>query len=181
MRESKKTQICKTADAGQALVEAALIAPLIVFFLFTIIWFASVLLTWQQLAGAARYGTDLLAYTPLSQSAIKRDIINYLCNKKTVGRILDSSKIDIDIEAKDAAPIDFTLSFENILSSELFSKIETIRYILPIADKSYVEIKYKYKVPHLLRLASGRQEFWLKVRSEVLTGDGSAGYKKRSS
>jgi hypothetical protein len=181
MRKSKRMQICKIGEAGQALVEAALIAPLIVFFLFGIIWFAGVVLTWQQLVGAARYGTDLLVYTPLGDTAIKRDITNYLCNKKTAGRILDSNKLDIKIVFKDAVPINYTLSFENIFSSEFFSKINTIKDLFPVPETSYIEIRYKYKAPRLLRLVSGREDFWLKTRSEVLTGDGSAGYNKRQS
>jgi Flp pilus assembly protein TadG len=166
---------------GQALVEAALIAPLIVFFLFTIIWFGSVMLTWQQLVGAARYGTDLIAYTPLSKNAIKQDIINYLCHERTVGRILDKNKLDIDVETKDAVPINFTLSIENIFSSNFVSMVKTVKDISMFPDKSYVEVRYKYRFPRVISAISGREEFWLKARSELLSGDASAGYKKRQS
>ncbi|MDR0819943.1 MAG: pilus assembly protein [Endomicrobium sp.] len=49
---------CFKQSRGQALVEAALIVPPIILFLFTVIWFACVMLTWQQISTAARYGTD---------------------------------------------------------------------------------------------------------------------------
>ena len=83
---------------GQALIEAALTAPLIIFFLFTIIWFGRVVLTWQQLVGAARYGTDLIAYTPYSEEEISRDIRNYLCHGNNIGRTLDRSTDTLKIE-----------------------------------------------------------------------------------
>ena len=166
---------------GQSLVEAALIAPLIIFFLFTIIWFGSVMLTWQQLISAARLGTDLLAYTPMSKSAVEREITNYLCHERNIGRILDPEKLEFEIKPKDAVSMDFTLSYDNISSSDFWALIDKLKDISPIAEMSSIEVRYKYKVPRVIKLASGQEEFWLKARSEVLTGDGSAKRKKRQS
>jgi Flp pilus assembly protein TadG len=167
---------------GQALVEAALAAPLIVFFLFTIIWFARVMLTWQQLESAARYGTDMIAYTPFSENRIKSDIQNYLCNRSNIGRTLDADNLGIEIVLNDYPRIGILLSFEDSaggISGMLDSIKSYAEGILPFAKKSYVEVSYSYRTPPLLRLVS--ENITIKARSEVLSGTGSAGSKIRES
>jgi hypothetical protein len=166
-------------NKGQSLTETALIAPLIVFFLFTIIWFAQIMLTWQQIAGAARYGTDLIAYTPFSKNYIKQDIINYLCDKKTVGRILNKDKLEVTVEIRDAKKIDFSLSLSNLLEFNPLKVIENITSLNPInEEKSYVEIVYFFDIPFVLKIF-GKDNISIKARSEVLSGSASAGEKER--
>jgi hypothetical protein len=164
---------------GQALIEAALIAPLIIFFLFTVIWFARVALTWQQLVSAARYGSDMLAYTPFSEEDIKKHIESYLCSKMTIGRALDKNKLEIEVKANDFPGADYSLDLANI--SE-FNPLDIVTQMTKFldwdADKSYVELKYKFDIPPILRIG-GQSGFEIKMRSEVLSGDGSAAYKKR--
>jgi len=164
---------------AQALVEAALIAPLIVVFLFSVIWFARIALTWQQITGAAKYGTDLLAYTPLSASSIKRKITSYLCSEKNVGRILDSKKLSVSVDPQDAKAMDFKLSIENITDGKLLNVLENIDDISIAPKKSSVKIEYSYKMPPVLKLASGKSELKIKARSEVLTGFASSNSTER--
>ncbi len=163
---------------GQALVEAALIAPLIVLFLFTVIWFARVMLTWQQLITAARYGTDMMAYTPFSKTYIEKDIENYLCSAGNVGRILERDKLTVEAVPKDYKKQDFTVSFSNLESFNPLNLAERAKGILPVAAKSYVKITYKYRLPPLFRIA-GREDFEIRAYSEVLTGTGSPGQQDR--
>ncbi|MCL1972610.1 MAG: pilus assembly protein [Endomicrobia bacterium] len=176
---------------GQALVEAALIAPLMVFFLFTVIWFGRMMLTWQQISGAARYGTDMIAYTDFSKQYIETEIKNYLCNNFTIGRTLDREKLTVTVSIKDLKePIDFTLdnfiTMEIIknpfkLIGELTSKVENVwevlnpKKLITIEDnKSSVKITYEYKAPPIMRLL--RQEnIKLKAYSSVLADTGSPG------
>jgi hypothetical protein len=163
-------------NKGQALVEAAITAPLIVFFLLTVIWFCGVMLTWQQITGAARYGTDMIAYTPYTKQEIEKGIKDYLCHGNEIGRVLDRDKLEVKIEIYDAAEIDFTLSFENIIDKNPLNIIKTLEsfwndFIAP--KKSYVEITYNYKVPRILQFY--QEEIKIKARSEVLAGSGSPG------
>ncbi|MDR0800865.1 MAG: pilus assembly protein [Endomicrobium sp.] len=168
---------------GQALVEAALIAPLVILFLFTVIWFARVMLTWQQISTAARYGTDLIAYTPFSKEYIEDDIKDYLCNARTIGRTLDPDKLDINIEINDYESVKY--DFDNI---EIISNIVkfnpkdilnmTAGLVPALTKKSIVEIKYSYKIPKILKITD-REDIEIKARSEVLSGTGSQGAPKR--
>jgi hypothetical protein len=166
---------------GQALVEAALIAPLIVFFLFTVIWFAGVMLTWQQISTAARYGTDLIAYTPFSENYIKSDIKNYLCSTDTIGRILDPDRLEITIEINDyeAVKYDFDIT-SDFLNFNPVNILKSAVGLNPIfVKKSFVEIKYRYKIPKILKVI-GKENIEIKAYSELLTGTGSQGAPKRS-
>ncbi|GHT70336.1 hypothetical protein AGMMS49950_05110 [Endomicrobiia bacterium] len=157
---------------GQTLVEAALVAPLIIVFLFVIVWFARVTLTWQQISTAARYGTDLIAYTPFSQKYIERDIKDYLCNPDIIGRILDPEKLDIKIEINDYKPV----KYDNLSS---ISRLGNLRGLIPGFDKkSFVEIKYSYKIPRVLKI-TGKKNIEIKARSEVLSGSGSQSASRR--
>ncbi|MDR3243340.1 MAG: pilus assembly protein [Elusimicrobiota bacterium] len=166
---------------GQALVEAALTMPIIVFFLLTIIWFGRVMLTWQQLVSASRYGTDLIANTPFSKKYIENDIKDYLCNQNTIGRILDPDKLKITIEIKDFPTIDFKMSIDNIdqFFSSFASSFEIINSLFNKEESlSYVEISYTYKYPAILNIV-GKESFELKARSQILSGSGSPNSQKR--
>jgi hypothetical protein len=139
------------------------------------------MLTWQQITGAARYGTDLIAYTPYSERFIKKDIRHYLCHGNNIGRTLDSNPeiLDINVKIHDAPRSDFSLSVKNISNFNPLDMIQSVKGLSPAGvEKSSVEIKYKYKIPRLLRIA-GREYLTIKSKSEVLSGDASAGYKKR--
>ncbi|MDR3253696.1 MAG: pilus assembly protein [Endomicrobium sp.] len=143
-------------SAGQTLVEASLIAPLIVFFLIMIIWFARIMLTWQQISTAARYGTDLIAYTSFNEQYIKDDIKDYLCNTKTIGRTLDSDKLNIIIEINDYEPMKYDFNINNISDFTKFNLVSIINNIAGLTPvfckKSFVEIKYSYKIPKILKI-----------------------------
>ncbi|MDR0800839.1 MAG: pilus assembly protein [Endomicrobium sp.] len=161
---------------GQALVEAALIAPLIIFFLFAVIWFVRVMLTWQQISTAARYGTDLIAYTPFSKKYIEDDIKNYLCNTNITGRALDPEKLDIKIEINDYEPFDEGIfDVANFNPKNFFNMLKGLTVL---AEKSIVEITYSYKIPEVLKITD-RENIEIKARSEVLSGTGSKGAPKR--
>ncbi|MDR3049256.1 MAG: pilus assembly protein [Elusimicrobiota bacterium] len=165
---------------GQAMVEAALTAPIIAFFLFTIIWFGEVFLSWQQIVTAARYGTDLIGNTPFSKEYIEKDIQDYLCNENNIGRILDPERLKITIEIKDFPKLDYTVSLSEInkLFQSITNSVQSMSAIFTGNNNSFVEITYKYKYPSILKLA-GKDTFELRARSEILSGTGSAGAKER--
>jgi hypothetical protein len=156
---------------GQALIEAALITPLLAIFLIVIIWFAKVALTYQQLIGAARYGTDLIANTPFSKEYIERDIKDYLCNKNTIGRILNPDKLNIEVVINDFPSINAEMSIDSI--AKIPDLITIVSQFSPIKQMSYVELTYSYQYPAILRRL-GADTVDLKIRNEVLSGNGSA-------
>ena len=177
---------------GQALLEAALIAPLIIFFLFAVIWFGRIMLTWQQITGAARYGTDLIAYTSYTEKQIEDDIRNYLCHHSNIGRTLSSTTVHIDVHFSTprfpsmnyTSVSDKEFNNENIndfKADSIFSGLTDIvlgiskMFADPIdmeKSMSYVEISYKYKTP--LILSALKEDIEIKARSEVLSGTGNA-------
>jgi hypothetical protein len=165
---------------GQALVEAALMVPLIIVFLFTIIWFARIVITWQQIITAARYGTDLILYTPFNIKYIENDIKDYLCNKNTIGRVLDIEKLDIKIEINDYIPFKCDFNMANLsLKNNFLNIFPSLKYLLQGLDKkSFVNIRYSYKVPKILKLM-GKENIEIKAHSEVLSGTGSQGSSPR--
>jgi hypothetical protein len=158
---------------GQALFEVALVIPLIIVFLFAIVWFARVALTWQQISTAARYGTDLIAYTPFDKKYIQSDIKDYLCDSNIIGRTLDPEKLDIKIEINDYEHI--KCGFDITSLSNYASVISNLKGLISVFNKkSFVEIKYSYKIPNVLKII-GKNNIEIKARSEVLTGTGSHG------
>jgi len=164
---------------GQALVEGALFAPLIVFFLFTVLWFAGVMLTWQQISTAARYGTDLIAYTSFSGEYIESDIRDYLCNVKTIGRILNSDRLDIRIEINDYESAEYNFDISDIVEATPGRIFNAVMKLTPkLSKSSVVEIRYLYKIPKIFKIL-GREFIELKARSEVLSGVGSQRVLKR--
>ena len=89
-------------NKGQAFLEGIFILPIVVVLIFSVVWFGRVLLTWQQLISATRYGTDMIANTSLSKEDIKKDIENYLTHRMIEGRKLDKEKIkEIKVDIKD--------------------------------------------------------------------------------
>ncbi|MDR3071260.1 MAG: pilus assembly protein [Endomicrobium sp.] len=174
---------CVRQSRGQALVEAVLVAPLVAIFVFMIAWCGRVLLTWQQISTAAQYGANLITYTPFSLKYIKKDIEDYLCNPGTIGRILDSKRLNIKIEINDYEPINYDFlnikELPNMSRYDLENFLNTLKKLNPSAGKkSFVEIKYSYLVPKILRMAI-KKNITIKSRSEVLSGTGSQSALKR--
>jgi len=170
---------CLKRFSGQALVEATLSIFLIAFFLFTIVWFASAMLTWQQISTAARYGTDLIAYTPFNEKYIKKDIENYLCSKKTVGRVLNCEKLDIKIDINDYKPVKYNCDISDIVSLNPKHVFNMTLGLTPrLSKKSVVEIKYSYEIPKIFKMM-GKGGMEVKARSEILSGTGSQRALKR--
>ncbi|MDR2067068.1 MAG: pilus assembly protein [Endomicrobium sp.] len=160
---------------GQALVEAALIAPLIVVFLFSIIWFASLMLTWQQILTATKYGVDLIAYTDFDKKYIENDIKDYLCNTKTLGRILDLNRLNVIVQINDYKPIDMDFTKSDIASFGSLNVFDCTKGLVP--KKSFVEITYLYKIPKILKVI-GRENIKIISKLEVLSGAGSPTKRK---
>ena len=151
----------------QTLVEAALIAPLIVVFLFAVVWFASLMLTWQQILTATKYGIDLITYTNFDRKYIENDIKNYLCDAKTLGRILDLNRLIVTVEINDYKPVDIDFIKPDITS---FSSLDIVKGLIP--KNSFVEIIYSYKIPKILKVI-GRGNIKIKSKLEVLSGTGN--------
>lgn len=152
---------------GQAFTEAVFIFTVIIVLIFSVVWFARVLLTWQQLVSATRYGTDMIANTTLSGEDIKKDIKNYLTNKMIEGRRLDTDKIkDITVDIKDYKGIDYG----NITDlSNISNFIQGL--FVPSNELSTVSISYSYDLPKIMKVA-GMEEFVIKTKLSVLAGSG---------
>jgi hypothetical protein len=158
---------------GQALVEAALIAPLIVVFLFAIVWVASLMLTWQQILTATKYGIDLITYTDFDKKYIENDIKNYLCDTKTLGRTLDLNRLNVIVEISDYNPIDIDFTRPDITS---FNSLDIVKGLVP--KNSFVEITYSYKIPKILKVV-GKESIKIRSKLEVLSGTGNTKFTRR--
>ncbi|MDR2818369.1 MAG: pilus assembly protein [Endomicrobium sp.] len=169
-------------SSGQALVEAALIVPLIILFLLAILWFARIMLTWQQISTAARYGADLLSYTPFSVKYIESDIKDYLCSANTIGRTIDPRKLNIKIEENDYKPIkyDFDITnFSNFAVLNPYTFLNILKdFISHLNKKSFVEITYTHDIPKIFRII-GNDSIKITARASVLSGTGSTGALQR--
>ncbi|MDR3195284.1 MAG: pilus assembly protein [Endomicrobium sp.] len=167
---------------GQALVEAALVAPLIILFLFAILWFARIMLTWQQISTAARYGADLLVYTHFSVKYIEGDMKDYLCAANTIGRTIDPKKLTIRIEANDYKPIKYDFDITNSSSFAILNPanlFDALKAFAPgLSKKSFVEITYAYNIPNILKII-GTDSIKITARASVLSGTGSVGALQR--
>jgi hypothetical protein len=151
---------------GQAFTEAIFIFPIIIVLIFSIVWFAKVLLTWQQLVSATRYGTDMIANTNLSCDDIKKDIKNYLTNKMIEGRRLDIDKIkDISVDIKNYNGISYDITD----LSKIADSVQGL--LIPANELSTVSISYSYELPKIMNIV-GMEEFTIKTKLSVLAGSG---------
>jgi hypothetical protein len=154
-------------NKGQAFVEAVFLFPIMIVLIFSVIWFAKILLTWQQLVSATRYGTDMIANTNLSKTDIKKDIENYLTHKMIEGRRLDIKRIkEINVDIKDFQ----SLGLDNLFDlNTIYNFIKGIS--IPAHELSTVSITYSYDVPKILNFI-GMDEFEIKTKLSVLAGSG---------
>ena len=151
---------------GQAFTEAIFVFPVIIVLIFSVVWFARVLLTWQQLVSATRYGTDMIANTTLSGEDIKKDIKNYLTNKMIEGRRLDTDKIkDITVDIKGYNGIDYNITDLSNISNFVQG------LFIPSNELSTVSISYSYDLPKIMNIV-GMEEFIIKTKLSVLAGSG---------
>ena len=155
-----------TNKKGQAFTEALFVFPILVVLIFSVIWLARVLLTWQQLVSATRYGTDMIVNTTLSGDDIKKDIENYLTNKMIEGRRLDIDRIkEININIKKYEPISYNLT--DLASISNFVQ----GLFVPTNELSTVSIVYSYELPKIMSFV-GLEEFEIKTKLSVLAGSG---------
>lgn len=145
---------------GQALIEGVFVLPILAIIICAVGWFGSVFITQQQLLMAARYGSDLLAYSSLDENSIKREIRNYLTSKNVPGRRLNPDKLTDD----KIHIVNNTEKFNPLF--EVYEVEETES--LFSRDSSFVEISYDLDVPPFLRI--GKNSLTITERSEVLTG-----------
>jgi len=156
-------------NSGQALVENILIIPILVVIIVMLFWFAEIMLTKQQLVMAARYGTDLIAYSNLNKDQIKNEIQDYLCGPNVEGRRLDPARLideDIDVNRKALDP----------LGGLQYGGSDFDRY------SSHVQLYYKFDTPKLFSawdsyIGGGNiiKKLRIGARSEVLAGTGCQG------
>ena len=161
-------------NKGQAFVEVAFVFPIMVVLIFSVVWFARILLTWQQLVSATRYGTDMILNTNLSASDIKKDIENYLTHKMIEGRRLDIKRIkEINVDIKDFQ----SLGLDNILDLNSISNFVDGMFVSS-NDLSTVSITYSYDVPKILNFI-GKKEFEVKTKLSVLADSGCENKRHR--
>jgi hypothetical protein len=156
------------------MVETIFLIPLIIFLVSAAFWFARILLTRQQLATAARYGTDMILYTRLNENQIRREIRNYLCDWNIEGRRLDALGLpdeNINIRIEDFSLPDFT-GIKDFLNPEKFNKVLNAAQELVSPEKhtSLVQIRYEVKSPGIL--ASWKKSVTVIGAAEVLAGTG---------
>jgi len=171
-------------NKAQALVETLLIIPVLMVLLVGLFWFSRVLITKQQLLMAARYGTDLIAHTNLSEQQIKKEVRNYLSDKNVEGRKLDPNKLgDENIVVKiNGFNIPEFDGFEDVINPVKIGQL-LINYTrllkMPASyssELSYVEVFYNFSVPKIFSPSIGfGKTITLSGRSEVLAGTGCAG------
>lgn len=171
-------------NKAQALLETLLIIPVLMILLVGLFWFSRVLITKQQLIMAARYGTDLIAHTNLSEQQIKKEIRNYLSDKNIEGRKLDPSKLGdenivVKINGFDIPEFD---GFEDVINPVKIGQLlmsYTRLLKIPVSyssELSSVEVRYDFVVPKIFSPAVGfGKTITLSGRSEVLAGTGCAG------
>lgn len=165
----KHLKILKNSK-GNAFVEALFILPMMVLMLVSVIWFARVLLTWQQLISATRYGTDMIVSTTLSSYDIKKDIENYLTHRMIEGRRLDIEKIkEINVNINDYPKIDINVKDLTKVFKDINGLIKGL--FVPKADVSTVSITYCYDLPRIMHFV-GLNEINISARSSVLSGSG---------
>lgn len=178
-------------NKAQALLETLLIIPVFMVLLIGLFWFSRVLITKQQLTMAARYGTDLIASTNLSQSQIKKEVRNYLSDRNVEGRKLDPNKLgDENIVVKiNSFNVPAFDGFEDVINPVKMGQLleNYIRLLkMPVSyssELSSVELSYEFGVPKIFSPGIGfAKTIKLKARSEVLAGTGCAGQNhKRNS
>ena len=140
--------------------------------LFAVVWFASLMLTWQQILTATKYGIDLITYTNFDRKYIENDIKSYLCDAKTLGRVLDLNRLIVTVEINDYKPIDIDFIKPDITS---FSSLDIVKGLTP--KNSFVEITYSYKMPKILKVI-GRENIKIRSKLEVLSGTGNPKFSR---
>jgi len=97
---------CKKNKSGQALIEIILLLPLLVIMMSVITWYTRLLLTRQMLLTAARYGTDMLYYSPQADAGfVENWIKTYLADPGIEGRRLVKDKIKVKIIDNRPGPV----------------------------------------------------------------------------
>jgi hypothetical protein len=142
---------------------------------FAIVWFSRILLTRQQLLSAARYGTDLIVYTSLSEDEVRQEIRNYLSHRWIEGRKLDAelltdNRIKVKIDKFELPQ--FTMA-DYLVPTGFALRMESVMNILafPQNHTSSVEIYYEFPMPALFHLFT-RRTIHISARSEVIAGTG---------
>ncbi len=175
--------IMKKISKGQALTESIIMIPVMVMIFVSIVWFARILITRQQLVTAARYGTDLILYTNLNEGEIRQEIRNYLTHHWIKGRKLEASKLgeeNIKIKIEGYSIPDF--NFDDLMNpARIYDSLKlTVEGLLaPHNHTSWVEISYYFEIPRILSFMSNSDKFYISGRSEVLAGTGCKGGNHR--
>jgi len=189
----KLSHVCDSFsdNKAQALLETLLIIPVLMVLLVGLFWFSRVLITKQQLIMAARYGTDLIANTNLTEQQIKKEIRNYLSDKNVEGRKLDPNKLgdeNIMVKINDFDIPEFD-GFEDVINPVKMGQLLSsyTRLIkMPVSyssELSSVEVKYDFVVPKIFSPVVGfGKTITLIGHSEILAGTGCAAknHKKAS-
>ena len=159
----------KSSMRGQALVETLFLLPVFAVLISMISWFTHIMLTKQQLITAARYGTDLIAYSSLNENQIRDEIRIYLCDTKLPGRQLEPEKFT-----------DNTV----VIVMNRFPKVTTANVITLVPEffnpkTSYVALSYTCELPALFRILSSASgdaipsTITIGAHAEVLAGTGA--------
>ncbi|MDR3274763.1 MAG: hypothetical protein LBS81_02045 [Endomicrobium sp.] len=106
---------------------------------------------------------------------------DYLCNTKTIGRTLDPNKLNIIIKINDYEPMKYDFNIIDISDLAKFNPVSIINNIADLTPvfckKSFVEVKYSYKIPKILKILKKyvQPKAFQNVK-ELFTNDGVALY-----
>ena len=100
------------------------------------------MLTKQQLTYAARYGTDMLYHTNMTDDDIKTELTDFLSGKDEKGRKLDPRRLSFEINRDEFPIIDDAKSFD-----KMFDLLKI--FYEPRDHISYVKVSYTFKAPML--------------------------------
>jgi hypothetical protein len=170
-------------NRGQALVESLLLIPAFSVAIVAVVWFSRLVITRQQLLSGARYGTDLILYTDLSENEIRQELRNYLAHKWIKGRKLDTQNLsdkNIFVKIDSFELPNFTIAdyfFPLAFAQKLEKPLRAL--LLPLEHTSYVEINYKFKTPGIVSMF-GKPSILISARSEVIAKTGCPGRNHQS-
>ncbi|MFC1501664.1 TadE family protein [Elusimicrobiota bacterium] len=158
-------------NKGQALTESVFTIPIIVMIIFAIAWFGRIFITKQQLTVAARYGTDLISNTKMSEEEIRTQIQEYLCSRDIPGRRLDPGKlrnIAVHVYRDEYSFFPKLINFDR--PSEKTSFFTSAFGFSEVEERSsHVELSYSFNVPGVIG-NNVMDEICISARSEVLAG-----------
>ncbi len=152
----------KPKSKGQAIVEMVLLLLVVALISVLIIWFGFAYSIKHMLLTAARYGTDMIAYTDQSAtpaSRVKEMVTHYLTHQWIVGLRLNPDRLTINVEDNRYPRI-----------THFCAAWRPINF-----QRSSVEVSFRFDTPRMFTVfgANVPPHITITERSEVIAGTGA--------